>query len=163
MSLSTPTRCCSQRSCCLSGHGVDIVINCGGHSVGLDYMDIVLVQILVKRTPSLRSYSLYKDTTMTKGRDIYAKFWRGVIDFKGSIRQYKVYLGVLTRTIAIIGTFENRGLPYLRLNFHIRIVVDFAETQILIFAIKYVCQNKKFHETDLTRLKGPRYCAFRKK
>ena len=28
---------------------------------------------------------------------------------------------------------------YLRLNFHIRIVVVFAETQILIFAIKYVC------------------------
>ena len=34
-----------------------------------------------------------------------------------------------------------------RLNFRVRVVVDYADMQVLIFAIKYLCGNKKVFET----------------
>ena len=34
-----------------------------------------------------------------------------------------------------------------RLNFRVRVVVDYADMQVLNFAIKYLCGNKKVFET----------------
>ena len=57
-------------------------------------------------------------------------------------------LGVVFIPNSKILTFENWGS--LRLKFRVREVVNYAETQILSFAIKYLSKNEKTRQTVLT-------------
>ena len=57
-------------------------------------------------------------------------------------------LGVVFILNSKILTFENWGS--LRLKFRVREVVNYAETQILNFAIKYLSKNEKSRQTVLT-------------
>ena len=62
----------------------------------------------------------------------------------------KRYLGVFTRSIAIIKKYEK--CPYVKKNLRVRVVVDYADSRFSNFAIEYLRENKKVRHVPM----GPR-------
>ena len=53
--------------------------------------------------------------------------------------------------------------PYLKKNVHVWVVFDYVETRVLNFAIEYLRENEKVHETFFACSYGVQVKSFKKK
>ena len=85
--------------------------------------------------------------------DTFWKLWRLLTDFKGTIRQKKVFGCVYTSNSNNLKIWKPH---HLKKNLGIRAVFDYADTGFSNFAIEYLRENEKFCETFLPVHMGPR-------